>query len=111
MTALVCGDSSHPRCRATVDGSILQADAQNSATWLTSSNVINRGFYNSHGFETVGTVTIGEGDADWHEAPVVLDVVSINGIVVFACSGLITTVRVEDGQGAAGRCRYSGQGA
>ncbi|KZP18408.1 hypothetical protein FIBSPDRAFT_956387 [Athelia psychrophila] len=49
------------------------ADAQNRATWLASSNVLDREFYNSQGFNTAGTITIGRGDADWHKAPVVLD--------------------------------------
>lgn len=83
VTALVSGDSRHPRCRATVDGWILKADAQSRATWLTSSNVLNRRFYNSQGFYTVGSVTLGEGDADWREGPVVVDLVSGIWIVVF----------------------------
>ena len=57
-----------------------QADSQDRATWLTSSNVLNRGFYNSQGFITVGTITLGESNADWHESPILFDVASRRSI-------------------------------
>ncbi|KAF9472952.1 hypothetical protein BDN70DRAFT_886388 [Pholiota conissans] len=37
--------------------------------WLTSSNVLNDAFYNSHGFESIGTFYLGEGNPTWTEKP------------------------------------------
>ncbi|KAF8204808.1 hypothetical protein BJ912DRAFT_9827 [Pholiota molesta] len=46
------------------------ADERGQAMWLTSSNVLNDTFYNSHGFETVATYYMGEGNPEWHQKPV-----------------------------------------
>jgi hypothetical protein len=48
------------------------------ACWLGSSNIANEPFYNSHGFYTVGEAIIGNDDPNWHEAPVIVQIVSIS---------------------------------
>ncbi|KAF9568932.1 hypothetical protein CPC08DRAFT_757143 [Agrocybe pediades] len=49
-------------------------DYYGQATWLKSSNIRNTDFYNSHGFLTVATATIGDEDPDWQEGPVVVSI-------------------------------------
>lgn len=50
------------------------ADAQHRNTYLLSSNIANTGFYNSMGFQVVDFAVVGEDNPDWHEAPVVLNI-------------------------------------
>ncbi|KAF4619343.1 hypothetical protein D9613_005109 [Agrocybe pediades] len=50
------------------------ADYYGQATWLKSSNIRNTDFYNSHGFLTVATATIGDEDPDWQEWPVIVSI-------------------------------------
>ncbi|KIM46361.1 hypothetical protein M413DRAFT_441453 [Hebeloma cylindrosporum] len=52
------------------------ADAQGRAAYLSSSNVLNAGFYNSHGFKTVGEVYLGDDNPEWHQEPIILRLVS-----------------------------------
>ncbi|CAA7259604.1 unnamed protein product [Cyclocybe aegerita] len=52
------------------------ADSLGQAAWLESSNVLNTGFYNSHGFYTVGEVALGEDNPKWAKNPVVVKVMS-----------------------------------
>jgi hypothetical protein len=54
----------------------LKADVVGRACWLVSSNISNEGFYNSHGFKSVGEVVLGADNPDWHEGPVRVQVVS-----------------------------------
>ncbi|KAF4619342.1 hypothetical protein D9613_005108 [Agrocybe pediades] len=49
------------------------ADQQAQSAWLVSSNVANKTFYNAHGFETVGTVLLGDESPDWGKEPVIVD--------------------------------------
>ncbi|KAI0787152.1 hypothetical protein BC629DRAFT_494314 [Irpex lacteus] len=49
------------------------ADKEGRATWLGSSNVANRGFYESLGFVVIAQITLGETDPTWNEAPLVSD--------------------------------------
>ncbi len=53
----------------------IQADKEGRATWLGSSNVANRGFYESLGFVVIAQITLGETDPTWNEAPLVSDLV------------------------------------
>ncbi|KAF9482928.1 hypothetical protein BDN70DRAFT_990714 [Pholiota conissans] len=46
------------------------ADERSKAMWLLSSNILNEPFYNSHGFETVGTFYVGEGNPEWTKKPI-----------------------------------------
>ena len=56
--------------------SLSQADAQGRATYLVSSNILNFEFYNSHGFETVGEVYLGDDNPGWHQEPITVQLVS-----------------------------------
>lgn len=46
-------------------------------TWLMSSNIEVPGFYESFGFRSVATITLGEDNPTWTEAPVVMPVVRL----------------------------------
>ncbi|KAF9482923.1 hypothetical protein BDN70DRAFT_874337 [Pholiota conissans] len=46
------------------------ADKHNKAMWLTSSNILNEPFYNSHGFKAVATFYMGDGNPAWTEKPI-----------------------------------------
>jgi len=48
------------------------ADAQGRSTVLTSSNVVNTGFYESCGFHVAQEFELGKGNPTWNEAPVVI---------------------------------------
>jgi len=50
------------------------ADITGQASWLTSTNVRNTQFYNSHGFETVGEVVLGDQNPTWRRAPVLVKI-------------------------------------
>lgn len=54
-----------------------KADAQNRSVWLHSSNIDNTAFYNSHGFVTVSTYSLGDTNPDWQKPPVVGSIVSL----------------------------------
>jgi hypothetical protein len=45
------------------------------AIWLKSTNEKNTSFYLFHGYKVVDTVVIGNDNPDWHNAPVVLNIV------------------------------------
>ncbi|KAI0700775.1 hypothetical protein BC835DRAFT_367096 [Cytidiella melzeri] len=49
-----------------------EADAQGRMVWLMSSNIVNTGFYNSHGFVTKVKITVGEDNPTWDRPPVVI---------------------------------------
>ncbi|KIP05678.1 hypothetical protein PHLGIDRAFT_487418 [Phlebiopsis gigantea 11061_1 CR5-6] len=49
-------------------------DRTNRSCWLGSSNTVNRGFYRSLGFEIVHTFQLGDDNPDWHEKPVLFDI-------------------------------------
>lgn len=53
-----------------------KADAQDRSTFIISSNVENRRFYNSVGYVTVHTMDIGKDDPTWSEPPILVDIVS-----------------------------------
>ena len=75
----------------------VQADALLCATYLTSSNVDNTQFYEACGFKTVAEITLGEGNPDWKEPPVIVQYVGkINTISAEMLMQLTT-----DGEGAA----------
>ena len=57
---------------------MVQADMLGEACWLGSSNIANEPFYNSHGFMAVGEAIIGDDDPDWHDAPVIVQIVRIS---------------------------------
>jgi len=59
---------------AVLDSITKEADIQNRATWLHSSNVSNTEFYNSHGFVTVRTYLLGDKNPEWHEPPVIVSI-------------------------------------
>jgi len=59
---------------AVLDSVTAIADAQRRAIWLISSNINNTGFYNSHGFITVGTYVLGDKNSEWHDAPVLVSI-------------------------------------
>ncbi|KAF8969471.1 hypothetical protein BDZ97DRAFT_246528 [Flammula alnicola] len=59
---------------ALLDTITSMADALGQASWLHSSSVINDGFYNSHGFETVGKIYLGDDNPEWHQEPVLLQI-------------------------------------
>jgi len=44
--------------------------------WLVSSNIANTAFYNSHGFQTIALILLGEDNPDWHAEPIVVSLVS-----------------------------------
>lgn len=52
-----------------------QADKNNRHTWLFSSSVTNVPFYQSHGFESVSTFTVGEKNPQWDKDPIVVTMV------------------------------------
>lgn len=53
------------------------ADAEGRSTYLLSSNPINTGFYNFHGFVEIGKVFIGEGNPTWNGPPLPVLLVSV----------------------------------
>lgn len=55
---------------ALLDAVTTLADRAGQATWLQSSNVANKKFYNEHGFEVVETVVVGDQNPTWHGQPV-----------------------------------------
>ncbi|KDQ29466.1 hypothetical protein PLEOSDRAFT_1112289 [Pleurotus ostreatus PC15] len=57
---------------ALLDTVTAKADAASQATYLESSNVANTGFYESHGFITVGEIVCGDDNPAWKEPPVVV---------------------------------------
>ena len=57
--------------------SVSQADEQQRATFLFSSNIANTGFYNSVGFVEKGRFVLGEDDPTWKEDPVIVLVVCL----------------------------------
>ncbi|KDQ29465.1 hypothetical protein PLEOSDRAFT_1103485 [Pleurotus ostreatus PC15] len=57
---------------ALLDAVTAKADAASRATYLESSNVANTGFYESHGFRTVGEIVCGDDNPAWKEPPVVV---------------------------------------
>ncbi|KAJ2914548.1 hypothetical protein MD484_g5882, partial [Candolleomyces efflorescens] len=50
------------------------ADMLGEACWLGSSNIANEPFYNSNGFYAIGEAIIGGDDPNWHEAPVIVQI-------------------------------------
>jgi len=52
------------------------ADNEQRGTWLISSDPANIGFYNYQGFKTVGSIALGDTNPDWHEAPVIITVMT-----------------------------------
>ncbi|KAG6829618.1 hypothetical protein H0H92_004025 [Tricholoma furcatifolium] len=61
---------------ALLNFAVEMADKSNNAIWLASSNAANNGFYNYHGFETVGTAYMGTENPNWEEKPVAVCFVS-----------------------------------
>jgi len=59
---------------AVLDSVTKEADAQKRMTWLISSNILNTGFYNSHGFATVGTFVVGDKNPEWKEPPIIVSI-------------------------------------
>lgn len=59
-------------------GSYGQAEAQGRATWLISSNVANRGFYEFNGFSVVGDIVLGDDNSTWHAPPVITHLVRLD---------------------------------
>ncbi|KAG9218881.1 hypothetical protein CCMSSC00406_0001005 [Pleurotus cornucopiae] len=57
---------------ALLDAVTAKADTASRATYLESSNVANTGFYESHGFITVGEIVCGDDNPAWKEPPVVV---------------------------------------
>lgn len=53
-----------------------KADAAGRATYLLSSNVNNRGFYEHCGFHVVGEFTLGEDNPTWSKPPIVVQVMT-----------------------------------
>jgi hypothetical protein len=53
----------------------MKADENTRAIWLASSNVMNRGLYNSLGFRIVDTIELGKYNPSWKLPPVMVDVV------------------------------------
>ncbi|KAF9057978.1 hypothetical protein BJ165DRAFT_1521310 [Panaeolus papilionaceus] len=51
----------------------LMTDVLRQKSWLTSSNVKNTGFYNSHGFITVKEIILGDDNPNWEGPPVVVN--------------------------------------
>ncbi|KDR83930.1 hypothetical protein GALMADRAFT_236428 [Galerina marginata CBS 339.88] len=93
VTALVLGDrvnemlyvsllATEPQSQGQGLGSALletvtsYADILGQSAWLVSSNVLNTGFYNSHGFKTVGEAYLGDDNSEWHQVPVIIRIVS-----------------------------------
>ena len=54
-----------------------QADSTGQASWLQSSNTENDAFYHSHGYETVGTYYMGDGNPEWTGKPILIQIVSV----------------------------------
>ncbi|TFK28898.1 hypothetical protein FA15DRAFT_664997 [Coprinopsis marcescibilis] len=74
---LVCtapASQGHGFASALLDTITRMADMLSVACWLESSNVANEGFYNSHGFYTVGEAAIGDDDPTWKGQPVIVQV-------------------------------------
>ncbi|KJA13013.1 hypothetical protein HYPSUDRAFT_50041, partial [Hypholoma sublateritium FD-334 SS-4] len=46
------------------------ADSCSRALFLQSSNILNEAFYNSHGFQTVGTYYLGDDNPEWTGNPI-----------------------------------------
>ena len=55
----------------------MQADQEDRATWLVSSNTANVKFYNSLGFHSVNRFSVGEDNPTWSKEPVFVDIVGV----------------------------------
>jgi hypothetical protein len=55
-----------------------QADITGQACWLNSSNIENKEFYESHGFQTVAEIVIGNDNPTWHHPPIIAEIVSLS---------------------------------
>ena len=53
----------------------MQADSRGRDLWLHSSNVANNPFYQSHGYEIIEEVKVGEDNPTWDREPVVVAIV------------------------------------
>ncbi|KAF9482926.1 hypothetical protein BDN70DRAFT_874339 [Pholiota conissans] len=83
------------------------ADERSKAMWLLSSNILNEPFYNSHGFETVGTFYVGEGNPEWTKKPIPVQIVSGQRCQV---SNMIDSSSI-DGQGTQEQVRKPNESA
>ncbi|KAF7798887.1 hypothetical protein EIP86_010115 [Pleurotus ostreatoroseus] len=77
--------------------SLDQADAEERATWLISSNALNEGFYNSLGFETAKEIVLGDDNPTWNEPPVViaLDTILLQDVVPRTFAAPSTVMRAH----------------
>lgn len=55
---------------------VSQADSQSCKAWVISSNPINEGFYNFHGFVEIDKLVLGADNPTWTDPPMVMQVVS-----------------------------------
>ncbi|KIM46362.1 hypothetical protein M413DRAFT_441454 [Hebeloma cylindrosporum] len=59
---------------ALLDAVTSLADITGQACWLNSSNIENKGFYESHGFQTVAEIVIGNENPTWHHPPIIAEI-------------------------------------